>query len=86
MSQTPKRFTSTSFQLEELLDAARELKYTKEIKRILGEQLSKPAEDFVRFFQSQVYSGRNTSAIRQQFQELTKPESTDGRREDRGRE
>ena len=67
-----KRFTKTSFQLEELLDAARELKYTKEIKRILGEQLSKPAEDFVRFFQSQVYSGRNTSAMRQQFQELTK--------------
>ena len=67
-----KRFTKSSFQLEELLDAARELKYTKEIKRILGEQLSKPADDFVRFFQSQVYSGRNTSAIRQQFQELTK--------------
>ena len=67
-----KRFTKTSFQVDELLDAARELKYTKEIKRILGEQLSKPAEDFVRFFQSQVYSGRNTSAIRQQFQELTK--------------
>ena len=67
-----KSFTKSSFQLEDLLDAARELKYTKEIKRILGEQLSKPADDFVRFFQSQVYSGRNTSTIRQQFQELTK--------------
>ena len=38
----------------------------------MGEQLSKPEDDFVRFFQSKVYSGRNTSTIRQQFQELTK--------------
>ncbi len=67
-----KRFTKTSFQLEGLLVAAGELKYTKEIKRILGEQLSKPVDEFVRFFQSQVYSGRNTSTVRQQFQELTK--------------
>ena len=67
-----KRFTKSSFQIDELLDAARELKYTKEIKRILGEQLSKPEDDFVRFFQSKVYSGRNTLTIRQQFQELTK--------------
>ena len=67
-----KRFTKTAFQLDELIDAARELKYTKEIKRILVEQLSEPSDEFVRFFQSKVYSGRNTATIRQQFQDLTK--------------
>lgn len=67
-----KRFTKSSFQLEDLLEAAREPKYTKEIKRILGEQLSNPADDFVKFFQTQVYSGRKTQGVQQQFHQLTK--------------
>jgi len=67
-----KRFTKASFNLEQNLNAAVELKYTKEIKRILMEQLAAPSEEFVRFFASQVYHGRMTTAIRQQFADITK--------------
>jgi hypothetical protein len=67
-----KRFTKSSFNLEQNINAAVELKYTKEIKRILAEQMSSPSEEFVRFFASQLYGSRLTTAIRQQFADITK--------------
>ena len=51
---------------------AAELKYTREIKLILTNQLVSPSDDFVRFFTSQVYSGRITQNVLEQFQGITK--------------
>ena len=45
-----KRFTKSAFAVREIVDAARELKYTTEIKRILAEELAAPSKEFVRFF------------------------------------
>ena len=56
-----KRFTKPVFNLEAMLTAASDLKYTKEIKHTMMEQLESPTEDFVRFFLSAVYSGLKTS-------------------------
>jgi len=67
-----KRFTKSGFVLEEALTAAGELKYTKEIKRILSEQLAAPTEEFVRFFATQVYGGKLTQNVKTQFTALTK--------------
>jgi len=67
-----KRFTKASFNLDELLSAAVELKYTKEIKRILGEQLHAPSDEFVKFFTAQVYTGVKTQKVLQQFTDITK--------------
>lgn len=67
-----KRFTKGSFDLDELLATATELKYMKEIKRVLSEQLTTPSEDFVKFFASQVYSGKITQSVKQQFTDLTR--------------
>lgn len=67
-----KRFTKSAFNLEEMLTAAVELKYTKEIKRILSEQLANPSEEFVKFFASQIYSGKVTQTVKQQFTDLIK--------------
>jgi len=67
-----KRFSKQSFNLEEILTVATELKFTKEIKRILGEQLANPSEEFVKFFASQVYAGKLTQTVKQQFTDLTK--------------
>jgi len=67
-----KRFTKTFFSLDETLTAATELKYTKEIKRVLAEQLANPSEDFVKFFASKVYAGKLTQVVKQQFTDLTK--------------
>ena len=67
-----KRFTKPVFDLEAMLTAASDLKYTKEIKHTMMEQLESPAEDFVRFFLSAVYSGVKTSAVVQQFTDIVK--------------
>ncbi len=67
-----KRFTKSAFAVREIVDAARELKYTTEIKRILAEELAAPSKEFVRFFLGRVYQGRITPAARDQFGSLAK--------------
>lgn len=62
-----KRFRKESFKTDEIVSAASELKYTKEIKRILGEELDSPSEEFVRFVTKQVYSGLVTKPVRKKF-------------------
>ncbi len=66
-----KRFTKSAFDMSEIVDAARELKYTTEIKRVLGEELASPSDAFVRFITGRVYDGRVTSAVREMFGSLT---------------
>ncbi len=67
-----KKFTKGAFDLQELLNSASELKYTREIKTILAGELAKPSEDFVRFFAAQIYSGKITQAIKDQFAPITR--------------
>lgn len=70
--QQMKRFTKSAFDVDQNLLAATELKYVKEIKRILGQQLTDPSEDFVRLVASRVYTGRMTQSVMQRFHQLTK--------------
>lgn len=67
-----KKFTKPAFDLDGILTTASELKYTREIKRILTEQLQDPSEDFVRLFAAQVYQGRMTQSVKEQFTEMTR--------------
>jgi len=67
-----KRFAKTTFDEDSTVLAATELKYTREIKRILAQQLREPSDEFVRFFTSQVYSGRMTQTIRERFAQRTR--------------
>ncbi len=67
-----KRFTKQSFDLSQTIEAAADLMYTKEIKRVLADQTRRPYQDFVLFIISQVYKGRRTKAVREQFADLTK--------------
>ena len=67
-----KRFTKSTFNLDAALTAANDLKYTKEIKQTMLEQLDAPSEDFVRFFLSHVYSGSRTQTVIQQFTDIVK--------------
>ncbi len=50
---------------------ASDLKYTREIKRILTQEIAQPSEEFVRFFTSKVYQGRMTQSVREQFTAIT---------------
>lgn len=67
-----KKFTKSSFDLNNILTTATDLKYTTELKKTIEEQINSPSDDFVKFFASQVYSGRMTQQIRDQFFQLTK--------------
>ena len=67
-----KKLTKASFNLEEMLSAASELKYTREIRLIMEDQIREPSEEFVRFFASQVYAGRMTQTVLEQFAATTR--------------
>lgn len=67
-----KKFSKGAFDVDQILSTASQLKYTNEIKRLLVKQLAEPDEDFMRLFTSQVYHGRITPAVREQFQIIVK--------------
>ena len=68
-----KRFTKPAFNLDEIIDAARELKYTTEIRRVIQQELESPSDEFVYFIVKRVYEGKVvTQAIREQFVPLVR--------------
>lgn len=67
-----KKFTKSTFNLDEILTTASELKYTNVISKIIAEEFESPSEDFVRFITAQVYSGVKNKNVIEQFTELTK--------------
>lgn len=67
-----KKLTKSSFDLESIINAAGELKYVSQIKKILHTQLNNPEDDFVKFFASRVYDGILTQKVRESFLNLTR--------------
>lgn len=67
-----RRFTKAGFNIEEVLSAAVELKYTKAMKHLLSEQMTAPSEEIVRFFTGKVYSGAKTAKVMVQFTDITR--------------
>ena len=67
-----KKFSKSAFDLNNIVTTASELKYTREIKRIFAELLQDPTDEFVRFFASQIYAGKMTQKIREQFGVFTR--------------
>ena len=66
-----RRFTKDAFKVEDTIEVARDLKYGREIKRILAEELERPSDEMVRLFASRVRPGRMTKVVRDQFTDLT---------------
>jgi hypothetical protein len=66
------KFSKAAFNVDAILATASELKYMKEIKRVLANEVQQPSEDLVRLFLSRVYEGRATEKIRAQFSELVR--------------
>jgi len=67
-----KKFTKSAFSLEDILTTASTLKYAGAIKKILEEELKAPSEAFVRFLTTQVYDGRVTQPVIEQFTKIVK--------------
>jgi hypothetical protein len=67
-----KKLSKLAFNLDDLMTTAGELKYTREIKRLLAEQMERPSDEFVRFFASKVFDGPLTPSRREYFSGITK--------------
>ncbi|MER0203258.1 MAG: restriction endonuclease [Nitrosomonas sp.] len=67
-----KKFAKSTFSLDDILNTASTLKYTRAIKKILEEELHAPSEPFVRLFASQSYDGRITQQVMEQFTVIVK--------------
>lgn len=67
-----KKFTKKGFNVDNLDIVASELRYTKEIKQILGNELNSPTDEFIRFFASQVYPKKITQQARDKFSVIIK--------------
>lgn len=67
-----KKFHKSYFDVNNIFNSASELKYSNEIKIIINNELNNPTPNFVKFFVSQVYSGKATEKIMSQFTEIVK--------------
>lgn len=67
-----KKFSKTSFDLDNILSTASELKYTKQIINLLEKEYEEPGDDFVRYFTLQVVSGQFRPSVKEQFAPLVK--------------
>ena len=62
-----RKLAKGKFNRDACMSAANELKYNREFKRIMGEQMETPHEDFARFFIGQTYDGRITQNVLDRF-------------------
>ncbi len=67
-----KKFHKTAFDAKKIIDSAGELKFYNEVKVIFDRELQEPSVELVRYFAGQVYSGRLTSSVIEQFTKIVK--------------
>lgn len=67
-----KKFHKAYFDIDNILDSASELKYTRELKLIINNEFSNPSAEFVKMFAKQVYSNNITPKLLDQFTALIK--------------
>ncbi len=64
------KFHKSNFDIDIIVDNASSLKYTKEIKKLIHEELQEPSFRFVKLFAQKVYSGRLTEKVMAEFKDL----------------
>lgn len=62
-----KKFQKSAFDLDTILTTASELKYNSQIKQLLAKQLEIPSDEFVTYILNNVYDGRKTQKIIDDF-------------------
>ncbi len=62
-----KKFQKSAFDLDTILTTASELKYNSQIKQLLAKQLEMPSDEFVTYILNNVYDGRKTQKIIDDF-------------------
>ena len=67
-----KKLTKPAFDLDELKTTAGELKYTREIKKLLAELMETPSDEFVKLLASKVFAGPLTPARKEYYAGIVK--------------
>lgn len=67
-----KKFQKTAFDLDTILTTASELKYNSQIKQFLTKQLESPSDEFVAYILTNVYDGRKTQKIIDDFRDTVR--------------
>jgi predicted type IV restriction endonuclease len=67
-----KKYQKSTFDVDQILSAATELMYTREIKKLISAEFSNPTDQFVRLFAKQIYSGIVTAKLMEQFTPMVK--------------
>ncbi len=65
-----KSLRKSTFDLDEMIDAAHDLKYRKALREYLEDQWQEPDDDFVHWLTGKVYDGRITQNVRDQFRDI----------------
>lgn len=71
-----KKFCRNEFDLDTIINAASELKYTSLIKEYLNNELQSPSDDFVRFIINGLYQGVKTQNVIDEFRPIVKKSFT----------
>lgn len=67
-----KKLSKQSFNIDNIINSAGEMKYMKETNRVIREQWENPSEEFVKFFVTQIYSGVKTQKVMALFTDIVK--------------
>lgn len=62
-----EKFHKSKFDVSLIVDNASNLKYTREIKSLIDEEIANPSQDFVKLFANKAYHGRLTSNVVEEF-------------------
>ena len=65
-----QKLSKADFDLESVVSAAEELKYISGIRKIISGEAKEPSDEWIRFFVNQVYEGRTTQKVIDQFRPL----------------
>lgn len=64
------KFHKSSFDVNNIVNNASSLKYIKEIRKQINDELSSPSNEFVKLFANKVYTGRLTEKVMEEFKDL----------------
>lgn len=65
-----EKFHKSKFNISLIVDNASNLKYTREIKSLIDQEMLEPSQDFVKLFANKAYQGRLTSKVLEEFTEI----------------
>jgi len=67
-----KKYQRNSFNVDSILSSATELKFSREVKKILLEEFNNPSEAFVKHFAKQIHAGPMVAKVLEQFTGVVK--------------